>query len=161
MSDAGATAAEPVAVADGASASTAAEIVAELSEVFAFSRNRWQRFAAEVVPDVKSVNLMMLHTILRKGPITPTELSALLDLDKAAVSRHVARLRELGLVSSVPSAQDGRVQRLTVTEKAEHQLLTIRERWGRAYEERFADWDLAALESLRDGLHRFNAATRE
>lgn len=79
-------------------------------------------------------------------------------MDKAAVSRHVARLRELDLIHTEPSPDDGRVLLLTTTAKADRQLLAIRERWAHAYQERFADWDLAGLESLRDGLHRFNAS---
>lgn len=137
---------------------TAREIVAELSEAFAFSRNRWQRFAADVAPEVKSINLLLLHMISRKGPITPTELSTAFDMDKAAISRHVSKLRELGLVESAPSPDDGRVQLLTATERADRQLVSIRARWAQAYDERFAEWDLADLEQLRDALRRFNAA---
>lgn len=152
---------EPGADADGAAPGddadhTISEIIAEFSEVFAFARTRWAWYAEEVHPDLKGVGMMVLQTILRKGPITATELTQMLDMDKAVVSRQVSKLRQLGLIDAEPSAEDRRVTRLSVSPEATHTLDDIRSRIAHAYQQQFAGWSEGELEGLRSALHRFN-----
>lgn len=136
---------------------TISEIISEFSEVFAFSRNRWSKYAEGIHSELSGVGMMVLQFILRKGPLTATGLSQFLDMDKSMVSRQVAKLRELGLVDAAPAPEDGRVMLLTASESATDILNGIREQWARAYRERFEGWDESDLEALRFGLHRFNA----
>lgn len=133
-----------------------AGIITEFTEAFAFSRSRWARFAGEVSPELSSMSVVVLQIVFRKGPITATEIGQFLDMDKSLVSRHVSRLRELGLVAATEAPEDRRVQLLTASEHAEQLLGGVRERWALAYRERFAGWSDADLETLRAGLHRFN-----
>ncbi len=142
--------------ADG-SDDTIAEIIAEFSEVIAFARSRWARYAEDVHPDLRGVGLIVLQLILRKGPLTVTGISQMLDMDKAVVSRQISKLRELGLVKAEPSPEDRRVVLLTCSAQAQILIDAIREKWGDAYHERFSGWTPADLEQLRAGLHRFNA----
>ncbi|MBL3687831.1 MarR family transcriptional regulator [Leucobacter zeae] len=137
---------------------TVAEIIAEFSEIFAFARTKWARYAEEVHPDLRGVGMMVLQLVLRKGPVTATGISQLLDMDKAMVSRQISKLRELGLVAAEPAAEDRRVILLTGSERAEEMLDGIRRQWAHAYHERFDGWSPADLETLRAGLHRFNAS---
>lgn len=137
---------------------TVADIIAEFSEVFAFARTRWMRFAAEVDPDLRGAGMIVLQLIRRKGPVTATGISQMLDMDKAVVSRQIAHLRELGLVDADPAPDDKRVMLLVVTERARELLDGIKARWAHAYHERFEGWSEGDLESLRSGLHRFNAS---
>ncbi|CAG7617213.1 MarR family winged helix-turn-helix transcriptional regulator [Leucobacter soli] len=132
------------------------EIIAEFSEVFAFARTRWSHYAEEVHPDLRGVGVMVLQTILRKGPVTATGIGQMLDMDKSVVSRQVARLRDLELIVAEPAEDDRRVILLTPSDRAEKLLTEIRERNTIAYQERFAGWSPEELETLRAGLHRFN-----
>lgn len=134
------------------------EIIAEFSEVFAFARTRWTKYAEEIHPALKGVGMMMLQTILRRGPVTATELSQVLDMDKATVSRQVARLRELDLVDAEASAEDRRVLLLTTSATAQETLARVRSRTAHDYHERLADWSTDDLERFRDTLRRFNGA---
>ena len=143
----------PVSHPDGIS-----DIIAEFSEVFAFARTRWARYAEEVDPELKGVGIMVLQLILRKGPITATGISQLLDMDKAMVSRQITKLKELELIETQPSREDRRVVLLTPSPKAEDLLGAIRQKWAHAYHERFVDWSSDELEHLRAALHRFNAS---
>ncbi|SJM61087.1 MarR family winged helix-turn-helix transcriptional regulator [Gulosibacter sp. 10] len=133
-----------------------AEIIAEFSEVFAASRANWARYAEEVHPDLRGTSMLILQIVLRKAPVTATELSQILEMDKATVSRQVSKLRELGLVEAEPSEEDRRVTVLTVSESASELLQRIRERWARSYHERFVGWDLEELARLQEALRRFN-----
>ena len=136
-----------------------AGIISEFSEIFASARTRWVRYAEEVHPDLNGGGIMVLQTVLRKGPVTATGLSQMLGMDKAMVSRHIAKLRELELVETEPAPEDRRVILLTVSERARSLMERIRERWAHSYHERFEDWSVEDLEQLREGLHRFNAST--
>lgn len=145
----------------GADGDRISEIISEFSEVFAFSRSRWSRYAEGIHPELSGVGMMVLQFIVRKGPLTATGLSQFLDMDKSMVSRQVSKLRELGLVEATPAPEDGRVMLLTGSETAQELIGGIRTQWAMAYRERFAGWSDEELESLRSGLHRFNAAADE
>ncbi|WP_449283299.1 MarR family winged helix-turn-helix transcriptional regulator [Leucobacter sp.] len=138
-----------------------AGIISEFSEIFASARTRWVRYAEEVHPDLNGGGIMVLQIVLRKGPVTATGLSQMLGMDKAMVSRHIAKLRELELIETEAAPEDRRVILLTVSERARRLMERIRERWAHSYHERFEDWSLESLEQLRDGLHRFNASTED
>lgn len=142
----------------GGSADTIADIIAEFSEVIAFARSRWARYAEDVHPDLRGVGLIVLQLVLRKGPLTVTGISQMLDMDKAVVSRQISKLRELNLVEAEPAPEDRRVVLLTGSAHAQELIDAIREKWADAYHERFSGWTDADLEQLRANLHRFNAS---
>ncbi|QZY51139.1 MarR family winged helix-turn-helix transcriptional regulator [Leucobacter tenebrionis] len=137
------------------------QIISEFSEVFAFARSHWASYAQEVDSELKGVGMIVLQLVFRKGPVTATALSQMLDMDKAVVSRQIAKLRELGLVEAEASPEDRRVILLTATAHAGELLERIRRQWAHAYHERFADWSAEDLEQLRAGLHRFNASAHD
>ena len=85
------------------------EIIAEFSQVFAAAKSRWARYAEEVHPELRGPGMMILQTILRRGPITATGLGSMLDMDKAMVSRQVAKLRGLGLETVGLDPEAGRI----------------------------------------------------
>lgn len=136
-------------------------IIAEFSEVFAFSRTRWARFAEEVHPALRGSSLVVLQVISRKGPITATGLSQLLDMDKSLVSRQITKLRDLGFIDTAESPEDRRVQLITVSATAAELFADIRTLWANSYRERFEGWSTSDLQSLLDGLSHFNAAATE
>ncbi|RGE23207.1 MarR family winged helix-turn-helix transcriptional regulator [Leucobacter sp. wl10] len=136
-------------------------IISEFSEFFAFTRSRWSSYANDVHADLKGVGLMMMQLVLRKGPVTATGISQMLDMDKALVSRQIAKLRELGFVAAEPAPEDRRVVLLTATPRAQELMSQLRERWAHLYHERFEGWSIGELEQLRRSLHRFNTAGGE
>ena len=140
----------------GSRESRIAEIISEFSELFTFARSRWARYAESIHPELRGVALMILQLVVKKHPITATEISQLLDTDKATVSRQITRLRELGFVEATPAEDDRRVILLGPSEKARAEFVRIRSAWADSYHERFTDWDVDELEILRLGLHRFN-----
>lgn len=136
-----------------------AGIIAEFSQVFAFARTRWSRYAEEVHPDLRGVGMMILQTIIRRGSITATELSQLLDMDKSVISRQVSRLRDLELIEARPAEEDRRVILLSATPSAESTIEALRSKTAYAYHERFTDWSDDDLDRLNTLLHRFNMAS--
>lgn len=133
------------------------DVIAEFSQVFAFARTRWARYAEEVHPELRAPGMMILQTILRKGPITATGLGALLDMDKAMVSRQVSKLRGLGLVDAEEAESDRRVILLTASTEAHAAIEGLQARTAEEYRARFAGWSDEDIVQLRALLHRFNA----
>lgn len=134
------------------------DIISEFSQVFAAARSRWARYAEEIHPELRGPGLMILQTIIRRGPITATGLGGLLDMDKAMISRQLARLREFGLVEARAAESDKRVTLLTASAKANAAVEIMHARTAEEHSVRFGDWsdeDLAGLQSM---LHRFNAS---
>lgn len=134
-------------------------IVTEMSSTMARSRVQWDRLVSNLVPELKGMNLVVLHAVMHRAPVNATELSTRLDVDKATLSRQITKLREVGLVQADPSPADGRIQLLTLTEKAQDLLAEARTQWVQAYRERFDGWSDDDLARLRDGLRRFNTDT--
>jgi DNA-binding MarR family transcriptional regulator len=60
--------------------------------------------------------LVLLHPLVRLGPLRQGALAEHLHADPSTVSRHVAALVEEGLVRRVADESDGRATRLIVTE---------------------------------------------
>ena len=135
-----------------------AGIIAEFSQVFAFARTRWSRYAEEVHAELRGVGMMILQTIIRRGSITATEISQLMDMDKSVISRQVAQLRELGLIEATPDEADRRVMRLSATTESAAITEALRSKTADAYHERFTDWSEEDLETLHQLLRRFNFA---
>lgn len=132
------------------------EIISEFSQVFAAARTRWAKYADEVHPELRGPGLMMLRTIMRHEPITATGLAGLMGLDKAAVSRQVTRLRQLGLIDATPAESDKRVVLLSASEAGRTALDGSHAFTAEAYRARFADWDTEQLRQLHGLLHMFN-----
>ena len=151
----------PAGTADAPRDDRIAQIISEFSEVFAFARSHWASYAQEVDPELKGVGMIVLQLIFKKGPVTATALSQMLDMDKAVVSRQVSKLRELGLLEAEASAEDRRVTLLRASEAAQRTLERLHAQNAHAYHERFEQWSAEELEQLREGLHRFNQSSPE
>ncbi len=61
---------------------------------------------------------------LSPEPIRMTDLAAELEVTKPSVSTMTKRLERKGLVARIPCPEDGRAQRLVLTEQAQHHLGT-------------------------------------
>jgi DNA-binding MarR family transcriptional regulator len=100
----------------------------------------------------------LLVGIERLGPIGVVELADRAGRDYTTVSRQVAKLEELGLVSRQAGATDRRVREAIVTLKGKAMTDAVdraRERMGRAI---FATWDERDVEELVRLLSKFASA---
>ncbi len=140
---------------------TIAEIVSEFSQLFAVARSRWAKFAEEVHPELRGPGMIILQTILRRGPVTATGISGLLGMDKAFVSRQVTKLRTLGLIDAVEAENDRRVTLLTASEAAQHAVEELQRRSGEDYRVQFTEWSTEDLTQLQVLLHRYNTNSQD
>jgi DNA-binding MarR family transcriptional regulator len=59
----------------------------------------------------------ILHRVIDHGPVRPTELSELADIQPAALSRQIRILEQGGYILRVPDENDGRVSMVRATDK--------------------------------------------
>ncbi|HTV86014.1 MAG TPA: MarR family winged helix-turn-helix transcriptional regulator [Dyella sp.] len=97
----------------------------------------------------------LLVLIERLGPIGVGDLAGRVGRDYSTVSKQVAKLESLGLVTRQPGAEDRRVTAAVVTRKGKtmtNALDAARDRFGRAL---FADWNDRDIEQFVRLLQRF------
>jgi len=87
-----------------------------------------------------------------------SEVAETLGLDLSTVSRQVTHLRQRGLLVSAPDPQDGRSQRLSLTEDGLAELRSHRRALVETLVSRLADWDDAEIDQLSRLLDRLARA---
>jgi DNA-binding MarR family transcriptional regulator len=95
--------------------------------------------------------LVLLHPLVRLGPLRQSALADLVHADPSTVSRHVATLVEQGLVQRVADASDGRASRLVVTDAGHAALESLRREREALLDRATAHWsedDVATLTTL-------------
>lgn len=107
-------------------------------------------------PEMSASEYSVCAYLHREGPQRAATLVEAFETDKGAMSRHIAHLEELGLVSREPDPSDGRAQLVSLTAGAvaRHDEVTLARR------ERLAamldDWEPGDLERFIDDLSRYN-----
>ncbi|WP_432544938.1 MarR family winged helix-turn-helix transcriptional regulator [Kineococcus sp. SYSU DK002] len=79
-----------------------------------------------LVGTLSTPGLAALAVVQQRGPLRISEVAEHLSLDLSTVSRQVAHLRAKGLLAATPDPDDGRSQRLTVTDDGTAELRTCR-----------------------------------
>src|ERR1700722_11405198 len=97
----------------------------------------------------------LLIVIERKGPIGVVELAELVGRDYTTVSRQIARLSSLGLISRSPSKTDQRVRGAVITAKGEEMTSAIDAARERMAKMLFAKWSKRDLQDLARLMRRF------
>lgn len=101
--------------------------------------------------------LVTLAVLLEHGALRVSEVAEQLHLDLSTVSRQVAHLRQRGLVDSTPDPDDGRSQRVSITEAGVEELRSQRRAVVDKLVDRLTGWDdgeIADLTRLLEKLSR-------
>ena len=82
-----------------------------------------------------------LLTVIRKqGPIRLTELASCIGVGKPSVSRQIAFLEGLGLVSKEADPLDGRAQTIRLTPEGEEKMHEVQDARREVFRERLGEW---------------------
>ncbi|GGF41768.1 hypothetical protein GCM10011519_14470 [Marmoricola endophyticus] len=114
--------------------------------------------ATGVDPQLSTPSFLMLTYLAETGPQRSADIVEHFDIDKGAISRQVAQLVELGLVTRSPDPEDGRAQLIEVSERGRARLESMSERRRALLVQRLADWDDADLSTFVALLSRYNAS---
>lgn len=85
---------------------------------------------------------------LDRGSMRITELAASIQLDTSTASRHVTQLERTGLVERSQDPDDGRAQRVGLTDEGREQLYASLARRREALADSFAEWEPADMADL-------------
>jgi DNA-binding MarR family transcriptional regulator len=132
------------------------ELEREIGLLLRRSRAISARLAGELHPDLDGAAYGLLSLLHDAGPLRASDLVARIGLDKSTVSRQVAHLVDLGLVTRAADPVDGRAQVLTPSPEGAARLERIREVRRARWEEDLADWPASDVSALGDLLHRLN-----
>ena len=117
----------------------------------------WNRdLATEVHPDLQPTAYALLSRVDELGSVRASDLVDFFGIDKGAVSRQVQLLERTGLVAREPDPDDGRAQRLVVTDEGRKRLSNARGGRRRMVREQLDRWPDADVASFAALLARFN-----
>jgi DNA-binding MarR family transcriptional regulator len=97
----------------------------------------------------------LLIVVERKGPMGVVELAELVGRDYTTVSRQIAKLDRLGLVTRRPSKADNRVREAVITAKGREMTSAIDAARERIAAVLFAKWSKRDLQDLARLMRRF------
>lgn len=97
-----------------------------------------------------------LWRIVEEGPLRPTALSGLLEVDLSVVSRQIRSLEDGGFVSRTPDPADARATLISATATGREAFASIAQQRSDVLGEVFVDWPEQDVEEFGRMLARFN-----
>lgn len=131
-------------------------VEAEFSTLFNRVRGAMRDYAAKLDPELTPVNYKILSTLDRSGPLHAGALAELLEMDKSVLSRHLAVLDRMRMVTRTPDPRDGRSSILAVTPDTGRRLTEIRSSNQAILHESLRRWPEGDVATLAELLHRIN-----
>jgi DNA-binding MarR family transcriptional regulator len=120
-------------------------------------RSLSQQLSRQVHPDMEPAAYGLLTVIRREGPIRLTELATCIGVGKPSVSRQIAFLESIGLVSKEADPLDGRAQTIRLTPKGEEKMHQVQDARREVFRERLGEWPVEDLQTLAAYMAKLNA----
>ncbi|SHH45650.1 MarR family winged helix-turn-helix transcriptional regulator [Streptomyces sp. 3214.6] len=96
----------------------------------------------------------LLRQVADSEPLRPGELAQRLGVEASHVTRTVQQLQKSGYVTRVPDPQDGRAQRIELTEAGRAAIDRVRDAGVRGMQLALSDWSPEELGRLATLFHR-------
>jgi DNA-binding MarR family transcriptional regulator len=129
-------------------------LVRQLTLLVRRSRKVARTLAAQVHPEVDAGAYAVLLLIADAGGLRLVDVAEELGLDKSTMSRQIAQLVRLGLLTRRPDPEDRRAFRLELTDSGAQRLAAVTRERRAAWRERLAQWPDRDVAALADGLTR-------
>ena len=129
----------------------------QLSLLWRRARSMSHRLSRQVHPEMEPAAYGLLSVLRTKGPIRLTELASCIGVGKPSVSRQVAFLEGLGLVSKQADPLDGRAQAISLTAQGEEKMHLVQDARREVFRERLAEWPAVELEAFAGYMAKLNA----
>jgi DNA-binding MarR family transcriptional regulator len=121
------------------------------------ARSISNQLSRQVHPDMEPAAYGLLAVIRREGRIRLTDLAMNIGVGKPSVSRQIAFLESLGLVSKEADPSDGRAQAIRLTPKGEEKMHQVQDARRQVFRERLGEWPVEELEELARSMAKLNA----
>lgn len=137
-------------------ADATAAVETNIAHIYQAAKARIKSLAVRFHPDLQPVGYGILRLVFDGEPLRASDIAATLGMDKGAVSRQVAALREMGLVETRSDPDDGRATLLIATATARQGLAAFRSESSSDYGRVFTEWSTAELRDFAALLVKFN-----
>jgi len=126
------------------------------SFVWHFHQKFWRRLRQDdqFTCKITKNQAKVIHTLYQLDSLTFTELSRLLDIEKAGLTTIISQLEELGLVEREVDPEDRRKYRLSLSEQAKKEMDEVVSRSTQTLLELFQNVEEAELEEFRRHLRQ-------
>jgi DNA-binding MarR family transcriptional regulator len=128
-----------------------ADLETEMSALWQLSRARAREVAQVIHPRLDPTAYPLIAVLGRCEAMRPSELMRALHLDASTVSRQIAAVERLGLVTRVPDPSDARARLVALTPEAQERVTDVRREQLARRKASLADWppdDIAQLTHL-------------
>lgn len=129
----------------------------QLSLLWRRGRSISQQLSRQVHPEMEPAAYGLLAIIRRQGAMRLTELASSIGVGKPSVSRQIAFLEGLGLVSKESDPLDGRAQMIRLTPMGEEKMHQVQDARREVFRERLGEWPVEELETLACYIAKLNA----
>ncbi|WP_175476978.1 MarR family winged helix-turn-helix transcriptional regulator [Ruania alba] len=137
-------------------AAAVSEMERQFAALFVQARRAIRERAALIHPDLTVLGFHTLSTLVRRGPQQQSHLADWLSVDKAAMSRTVTHLVDLGLADRSQDPRDRRAQQIAVTDDGQSRFEMISAHQRAHLHERLGTWPAEDVRQLAGLLARFN-----
>jgi len=128
-----------------------ADLETEMAGLWQLSRARAREVAQVIHPRLDPTAYPLIAVLGRSEAMRPSELMRALHLDASTVSRQIAAVERLGLVTRVPDPSDARARLVALTPEARERVTDVRREQLARRKASLADWppeDIAQLTRL-------------
>lgn len=129
----------------------------QISVFWRRARSVSHQLSRQVHPDMEPAAYGLLTVIRREGPIRLTDLALSIGVGKPSVSRQIAFLESIGLVSKEADPLDGRAQAIRLTPRGEEKMHQVQDARREVFRERLGEWPLEDLQTLATYMAKLNA----
>ncbi|WP_427174179.1 MarR family winged helix-turn-helix transcriptional regulator [Arthrobacter sp. 92] len=116
-----------------------------------------QQLSRQVHPDMEPAAYGLLTVIRREGPIRLTDLASCIGVGKPSVSRQIAFLESIGLVSKDADPLDRRAQAIRLTPRGEEKMHQVQDARREVFRDRLGEWPVEELQALAKYMAKLNA----
>lgn len=114
--------------------------------------------ASALDPSLGEVGFAVADHLYRNGEVRQRDLVADIATEKAAVSRAVSQMVELGLATREPDPQDGRGHLVALSDTGKRRMDGLLGARRAEFRAKLAGWDDGELQAFVAMLERYNAA---
>lgn len=128
-----------------------ADLETEMAALWQLSRARAREVSQVIHPRLDPTAYPLIAVLGRAEAMRPSELMRALHLDASTVSRQIAAVERLGLVTRVPDPSDARARLVALTPEARERVTDVRREQLARRKASLADWppeDIAQLTRL-------------
>ena len=115
------------------------------------------QLSRQVHPDMEPAAYGLLTVIRREGPIRLTDLAMSIGVGKPSVSRQIAFLESIGLVSKEADPLDGRAQSIRLTPRGEEKMHQVQDARRQVFRDRLSEWPVQELAELARYMAKLNS----